>query len=69
MSLEIISPAGEFIYRQRPGDPCVIESRRNKANARWLRVEGYATAEEARAALLQIEAGWRRKAAEQEGDA
>lgn len=74
MSLEIISPAGDFMYRQRPGNPCVLESRRNKRNSRWLPIANgrYPTPEEARSALLAMEAAWHKRAqgapAEQEGE-
>lgn len=67
MTLEIISPTGDFMYRQRPSDPCRIECRRNKANARWLITGRYASVEEARSALLAIEAAWRRHLHPSEG--
>jgi len=52
--IEISRQSGAFQYRRREDDPCLIERRQNKSGARWLGWHRYETADEARAALLEI---------------
>lgn len=55
VTIEITRPSGgTFLYRQREDEPNVIESRAAYRGARWNFVARFATAEDARAALLRI---------------
>lgn len=55
MALEIVRGNGAFAYRIDPKDACVIQRRMNKGGARWTRLRRYATADEARQALLTMD--------------
>jgi hypothetical protein len=62
MTIEVQRPSGgTFLYRQREDEPNVIESRATYRGARWQFVARFASADEARDALLAI-------GREQEGD-
>lgn len=53
--IEIQRTNGTFLYRQREDDPCIIESRPTYRGGRWGFIARFASADEARAALLMIE--------------
>jgi hypothetical protein len=54
MTIEVQRQNGAFQYRQREDEPTVIESRAVYRGSRWQFLRRYPTADEARAALLQI---------------
>lgn len=53
--IEINRVGSLYIFRVNPYNDREIDFRRNKAYARWKRVAVYDSAEQARAALLQLE--------------
>jgi hypothetical protein len=54
MTLEI-SRGSLYIYRIAEDDPCIVQRRRNKPNARWYTFSFYDSAEDAKLALLGLE--------------
>lgn len=67
MSITITRGTNSFEYRQREGEPHILEGRATYKGSRWQFIARYATPEQARAALLAIEEKWRQAAQEQEG--
>lgn len=66
MSLTITRGTNSFEYRQREDDPCVLEGRATYKGSRWQFIDRFDTPDQARQALLAIEAKWRQVA--QEGE-
>lgn len=66
MTITITRGTNSFEYRQREQEPNVLEWRSTYRGARWQFIGRFATPEQARAALLDIEADWR-QVAEREG--
>jgi len=54
MSITLRRANTHYEYQQRPGDPCVLEGRPIRFGSRWQFLGRYATAKEARAALLKL---------------
>jgi hypothetical protein len=65
LTLEISHGSNLFSYRTDPDDACAIQWRHNQANARWKSWgEPFASALEARQALLTLTQGHTRAATE-----
>ena len=44
----------QFTYRLDPGEPCIVQRKRNQSGARWQAYRTYADAHDAKAALLRL---------------
>jgi hypothetical protein len=54
LTIEVQRQGGTFLYRQRADTPTILESRAYRKGSRWSFLARYDTAEEARAALLEL---------------
>lgn len=64
MTLEIQFSTSAYQWRQNPINPCMVDVRENRHNARWEWVATWYTPEEARQALLNFKANVEKKEAQ-----